>query len=192
MAAQKRGMDDCPFCRTPKPGNDAEMLAKVQARVAKKDPFAISHLGGKYFHGSNGLKKDMQRAVELWTEAAELGSIEARFSLGVAYQLGKGVKKDMTKAAKFWSKAAMEGHVVSRNNLGSYEARKGNYCRAVRHYLVSAKMGYELFLETIKEMFMTGDATKEQYAEALRGYQDAVEETKSHDRDEAKRLRDQQ
>jgi len=72
----------------------------------------------------------------------------------------------------------------------SYEARKGNYCRAVRHYLISAKMGYELSLETIKEMFMAGDATKEQYAEAMRGYQDAVGEMKSHDRDEAKRLRD--
>ena len=32
---------------------------------------------------------------------------------------------------------------------------------------------------------MQGNATKEQYAEALKGYQDAVEETKSHDRDEA-------
>ena len=31
-----------------------------------------------------------------------------------------------------------------------------------------------------------GVATKEQYAEALKGYQDAVEETKSHDRDKAK------
>ena len=35
---------------------------------------------------------------------------------------------------------------------------------------------------------MRGIATKEQYTEALKGYQDAVEETKSHDRDEAKRL----
>ena len=36
--------------------------------------------------------------------------------------------------------------------------------------------------------FMVGAATKEQYAEALRRYQNAVEEMKSHDRDEAKRL----
>ena len=37
-------------------------------------------------------------------------------------------------------------------------------------------------------MFMGGIATKEQYTDALRGYQDAVEEMKSHDRDEAKKL----
>ena len=40
----------------------------------------------------------------------------------------------------------------------------------------------------IKEVFMAGHATKKQHAEALKGYQDAVEEMKSHDRDEAKRL----
>jgi len=49
-------------------------------------------------------------------------------------------------------------------------------------------MGHEDSVENIKRAFMGGDATKEQYAEALKGYQDAVEEMKSHDRDEAKRI----
>ena len=48
-------------------------------------------------------------------------------------------------------------------------------------------MGHKISLETIQRQFMRGNATKEQYTEALKGYQDAVEEMKSHDRDEAKR-----
>ena len=36
-------------------------------------------------------------------------------------------------------------------------------------------------------MVQRGNATKEQYNQALKGYQDAVEEMNSHDRDEAKR-----
>ena len=48
-------------------------------------------------------------------------------------------------------------------------------------------MGCKDSLETIKKVFMGGDATKEQYAQALKGYQDAVEEMKSHDREEAKK-----
>ncbi|EJK53401.1 hypothetical protein THAOC_27174, partial [Thalassiosira oceanica] len=32
VAAQKRGMFDCAFCRTPIPGNDADRLAMVQTR----------------------------------------------------------------------------------------------------------------------------------------------------------------
>ncbi|EJK77571.1 hypothetical protein THAOC_00589, partial [Thalassiosira oceanica] len=80
FAARKRGIFDCPFCRTPLPetGNDADnMLAMIQARVAKKDPTAILSLGQKYFLGDLGLQKDMQKSMELWTEAAELGSLEA-------------------------------------------------------------------------------------------------------------------
>ena len=58
----------------------------------------------------------------------------------------------------------------------------------MRHPLISAKMGHKDSVEKIKSMFIAWVATKGQYAEALKGYQDAVEEMRSHDRDEAKRL----
>ena len=190
LAVRKRGMSDCAFCRTPRPKNGADMLAMVQARVKKKDPAAIYVLGKKYCHGSLRSQKDMRKAVELWTEAAELGSIEALYSLGVAYDRGDGVQQDRAKAAELYKKAAMQGHVESRHSLGKHEGRKGDYNRAVRHILISAKMGHLESLENIKQMFMGGVATKAQYAEALKGYQDAVEEMKSHDRDEAKRFLD--
>ncbi|EJK45952.1 hypothetical protein THAOC_35408, partial [Thalassiosira oceanica] len=134
FAAQARGFHDCAFCRAPLPENDPDMLAMVRARVAKKDPAAINFLGYKYYHGELGLQKDLQNAVELLTDAAELGSIDALCNLGIAYDTRGGV-------------------------------------------------------ENIKRAFMSGAAKKEQYAEALKGYHDAVEETKSHDRDEAKRSR---
>ena len=47
---------------------------------------------------------------------------------------------------------------------------------------------HETSLDFIKDMFMNGVATKAQYSEALRGYQDAVEEMKSPQREEAKRI----
>jgi len=81
----------------------------------------------------------------------------------------------------------MMGDAESRHSLGSYEGQKWNYDRAVRHFLISAKMGWKDSVEDIKKIFMGGLATKEQYTEALKGYQDAVEEMKSHDRDEAKK-----
>ena len=51
--------------------------------------------------------------------------------------------------------------------------------------MISAKMGLKMSLDTIKAMFIDGNATKAQYAEALKGYQNAVEEMKSPERDEA-------
>ncbi|EJK44709.1 hypothetical protein THAOC_36731, partial [Thalassiosira oceanica] len=116
----------------------------------------------------------MQRVIELYNEAAELGSIEALFSLGNAYYLGDGVEKNTAKGVEFYKKAAMQGHVVSRHNLGISEVQKENYNRAVRHLLISAKMGFKDSLETMKQLFMTGQATKAQYYEALKGYQDAL------------------
>ena len=119
-------------------------------------------------------------------------------SLGAAYSHGKGVEQDDAKSAEFYEKAAMQGHADSRQNLGNHEGRKGNNDRAVRHFLISAKMGHKLSVEQIKRMFtaggainrvfMAGIATNEQCARGLKGYHDSVEETKTHDRDKAKRL----
>ncbi|EJK65229.1 hypothetical protein THAOC_13940 [Thalassiosira oceanica] len=108
----------------------------------------------------------------------------------IRYYEGEGVQQDTAKAIHFYEKAAMQGHAMSRHNLGISEAKKGNYDRAVRHLLISAKMGNKESLEAIKRAPFTGGlAPKEQYAEeALKGYQDALEGMKSHDRDEAKRL----
>ena len=49
-------------------------------------------------------------------------------------------------------------------------------------------MGHEKSLGLIRTMLLDRVATKEQYDLALKGYQEAAEEMKSHDRDEAKRL----
>ena len=81
-------MLNCPFCRTPLSGNDAKNLSMVQARVKKKDPVAINCLGENYNHGTLVLQRDTRKAVELWTEAAERGSIKALFNLGVLYMRG--------------------------------------------------------------------------------------------------------
>jgi len=188
LAAQKWGMNECSFCRTPMPKNNAEMLAMIRARVRKKDLEAMHHLGEKYFGGGLGLQKDARKAVKLWEEAAELGSIQALHSLGNAYEIGEGIQQDMVKAAEFYEKAAMQGWVEARHNLGGCEARNRNDDRAVRHLLISAKMGDKDSVDNTKRAFKAGVATKEQYAEALKGYQDAAEEMKSHDRDEAERV----
>ena len=167
--------DTCPFCRTPKSENDAETLALVQARVEKNDPEATKNLGDQYLQGELGLKKDMSRTIELWTEAAELGSADAYYHLGLYYK---------AKGVRFYEKAAMLGHSMARHNLGGYEYDCGNYDRAFRHLLISAKMGYTVSLKTIKKMFTQGFATKTQYEEALKGYQDAMEEMESPQRED--------
>ncbi|EJK45980.1 hypothetical protein THAOC_35380 [Thalassiosira oceanica] len=189
LAAHQRGIyGRCPFCRTPFANDDASGLAMVQKRVIKGDAEAIAHLGCKYYYGELGLAKNVPGAIELYTEAAELGSVNAHHRLGVAYYTGDGVEEDKPRGIDHLQQAAMKGHVASRNNLGVAEYKNGHYEVAVQHWMISAKMGFEMSLNSIKEMFKVGHATKAQYAEALLGYRDAVEETKSPQREEAKRL----
>ena len=189
FAAKQQGLRGCPFCRTPHPTDDASELAMIQKRVDKGDAAAIHHLAQKYSDGALGLAKDVPRAIELWTEATELGSVDAHCSLGFAYYFGEGIEEDKPRGIHYWQQAAMEGQAESRHNLGTDEHQNGNYELAVQHWMISAKMSYQSSLNSIKEMFVDGLATKAQYAEALRGYWEAVEETKSHQREEAKKLK---
>ena len=191
LAANQRGLNDrCPFCRShiPASGDDASNLARIQKRVNKGDATAIKILGDNHYNGKLGLSKDVPRAIELWTEAAVLESLDAHHELGYSYYHGDGVEADKPRACSHWQQAAMKGHVDSRHSLGAVEYENGNYELALQHWMISAKMGYEDSLNEIKKMFKDGLATKAQYAEALMGYRDAVEEMKSPQREEAKRL----
>ena len=189
LAARQQGIyDRCPFCRTPDPSDEASVLAMIQKRANKGDAEANNNLGQKYFHGICGLAKNVDRAIELWTVADKLGSVDAHYNLGVAYYNGCGVDIDKARGICHWQQSAMNGHVESRHFLGIFQSRNGNYGLAVKHLMISAKMGFADSLNAIKEMFMKGQATKTQYAEALRGFRDATEEMNSHQREKAKRL----
>ncbi|EJK72412.1 hypothetical protein THAOC_06060 [Thalassiosira oceanica] len=163
LAERNAGLHNtCPFCRTLVPQTYEEMLAMVQKRVDAKDRRAICQFGAMHGRGLCGLETNVQRGIELWTEAADLESPEALYKMG-----------------RF---------ILHRTKLGLLECDNGNHDRALRHFMISAKMGHKDSLDVIKEMFGAGIATKAQYAEGLTGYQDAVQEMKSPERDEAKRI----
>ena len=82
--------------------------------------------------------------------------------------------------------AAIGGHSSARHNLGVFECEGGRFDRALRHYMISAKMGHEISLKYILKLHTMGHATKHDYAQALLGYQNITEEMRSDERDEAK------
>ena len=54
--------------------------------------------------------------------------------------------------------------------------------------MIPAKLGHDMSLNAVKDLYMNGLATKSDYAGALRGYQFAVEGMSSPDRVEARAL----
>ena len=188
LATRTRGLDDCPFCRTPAPTDRSQFLGMLKRRVDAGDPVAIHHLGCKYSWGHFGLEKDETKAIKLWEHAAELGVKKSHFQLGCQYDEGTGVEKDTAKAIGHWEAAAMCGDVWARFNLGNEEFRAGNYNLALQHWVIAAELGDHNALTNVKDLFMDGLATTADYAEALRGYQSAVEEMQSPQRKEAAAL----
>ncbi|EJK77623.1 hypothetical protein THAOC_00532, partial [Thalassiosira oceanica] len=192
--------------QAPTPDSDAAVLALVQKRVDAKDSRATKLLCPGILVGillgasgktqvscqcilprRYGLQQGVPRVIELWMDAARLGDLDAHLLLGHTYW-GEGVQQDVARGIKHWQQAAIQGHPESRFALGSHEYTNGNHELAVRNWMISAKMGYEVSLTSIKNMFMKGHATKAQDAEALRGYQAALEETRSPQREEAKKI----
>ena len=104
------GNDMCPFCRTPTPTSDEEMLIEMtRKRMEFNDATAIYNLGSHYAGGRYGLLQDMDNALELWHQAGELGFAGAYCNIGYAYSNGEGVERDMNKARYYYELAAMGG-----------------------------------------------------------------------------------
>lgn len=84
--------------------------------------------------------------------------------------------------------AAMKGDAKSRHNLGGVESGEGNHELAVQHFLISSSFGFKESVDAVKMMFKNGQASKDQFAKALKVYQKAIQEMKSPQREEANRL----
>ena len=185
VAIRDRKEQKCPFCRTPAP-TPKEAAEQNKKRIEVDDAEAMHNLGCYYYEGLHGLPQDRAKALELWHQAAELGHANSYSSIGFVYLNGRGgVERDEKKAVHYWGLAAMRGDADARYNLGAKEGQVGNMGRALKHFMIAAGFGYTRSLEVIKQMFMNRQATKEDYAQALRAYQASLVEIKSPQRDEA-------
>ena len=166
----------CPFCRVALPHSDKEQLKRCKKRIKLNCPEAFFKLGCAYSVGGWGLAKDIDKTFDLWERAAELGSLNA-YS-----QLGKG---NSEKAISLLQLAAIGGHEEARHNLGDAERCNGNIDRAMKHYIIAAKSGWDDSLKTVGEGYKSGHVTKDEYASTLRAYQVCCEEMKSDQRSKA-------
>ena len=71
MHADNRGL--CPFCRTPPPTSNREIIERLKERAGGDDAWAMYNLGCYYSDGRYGLRRNMRTAIKLWLRAGELG-----------------------------------------------------------------------------------------------------------------------
>jgi len=183
--ATKQEHDLCPFCRTPPTYSNGEYIKRYKKRVEMNDIRAMCSLGRYYALGQYGLPQNSSKAFELYHRAGELGNADAYTNVGGMYMIGEGVDVNGKMGVHYLELAVIGGSSIGRLNLGNLEARLGNTDRALKHYMIAVKDGDTDSLKKVKHLYQNGQATKDDYAKALRSYQAYLEEIKSDQRDEA-------
>ena len=179
------GKDLCAFCRTPPATSDEDVIKRLKNLMDKGNAESFNHLGGLYAQGINGMPQDIQKTIQLLLKAGEIGCAQAYYNLGISYDNGRGIEVDKKKAKHYYELAAMKGDVHARYNLGCAEWEKGNLHRAMKHFIMAAKAGYEKSLDNVKQGFKSGLVTKDEFAATLRAYHERRKEMESDAREEA-------
>ena len=170
----------CPFCKTDRMGKtNEEKIEELMKRVEANDAGAIYVLGSYYYHGQIGLQRDLKKAMDLWTQAAELGSSQAHFSLGNEYRQ----RGDSKKATFHYETAAMAGHEVARYLLGTIEEAFGNMERAVKHWIIASSAGSHHALWHLQQVFEKGLVSRDAMDSILTAYNNSCVEMRSEARD---------
>ncbi len=156
------------------------LSGSMMKRIEVNDPAALREVGVDQYK-----KGDYIGALEYWKRAAEFGDVDAHFRLAVLYHLERGVGKDKAKEMYYLEEAAIGGHPTARYTLGVTELKDGNTERAVKHWIIAAKQGYDHSIKALMEAFKGGYVSKKVLATALREHQAALAATKSPQREAA-------
>jgi hypothetical protein len=176
----KTGNDGkCPFCNTDQYKTDEECIQELMKRVEVNDAGATEILGTSHYRGRGGLLQDQNKAMELWTQAAKLGSSQAHFHLGSTYEDGGDIKK----AKYHYEVAAMAGDESARYNLGIMEGKSGNMERSIKHLTIAASGGHHISMTLLRSLFEQGFVSRESIDSTLTTYNQSCAEMRSEARD---------
>ena len=88
----------------------------LRHRADAEQPGAMEELARRLLQG-DGVAKDVQAGAGWMLRAAERGSTQAAFNIGVMYERGFVVDRDSTKAVAWYGKAADAGLATAQHNL---------------------------------------------------------------------------
>ena len=178
----------CPFCRLPMVYSEKEIMNRYNKRMEAGDADAFFTMGSTYMYGEDGTEQNIMKALELYSCAVQLGSIEAHNKIGILYSDGKHLPKDPKKSIYHFQQGAVKGCEYARYHIGLEEANMGNIDRAIKHWVIGASIGHKVSLDNVEVGFRRGHATKAQYEKALRGYHAYIDEARSETRDKVESL----
>ena len=136
-------------------------LAILHSPAESGNPVAQVNLASLYADGSICTKRDLDKAVHWYTEAAKQEDPLAMHSLGAMHARGEGFEQDFAKAITWYSRAAEKGYASSQAALGfMHQYGQGvepDIEKAIHWYRLAADQGDENALQQLRELDRAGD-----------------------------------
>lgn len=118
-------------------------------------PTSLNNLSILYRNGQ-GVSRDVGKSVELLTQAAKGGYVNAQFSLGKVYFIGEDASEDYGMAYYWLQQAYHNGHVRAPYTIGQmYERGYGveqSQEKALEWYKKAAKLGSEFGAGAVRRL----------------------------------------
>lgn len=143
---------------------------ELRQRANNKDARAMEELGRRLIQGV-GTAPDPQAGAGWLLRAAESGSAQAAFNVGVMYERGFVVERDSTRAVEWYRKAAAADLAVAKHNLalllrdGRGAARDGK--AAVELLRAAALQGTTASMFVLGDIYERGDVAPKDDVAAL-------------------------
>lgn len=156
----------------PDPPSDWTALSidEVRLRANAKDTSAMEEMGRRLIQGV-GVAKDPQAGAGWLLRAAELGSPQSAFNVGVMYERGFVVERDSSRAVEWYRKAADANLAVAKHNLalllrdGKGAPRDGK--AAIELLRSASHQGMAASMFVLGDIYERGDAAPADAAVAL-------------------------
>lgn len=157
--------------------NYTKSINKSNNDMAKS--FSMNNLGSMFILGE-GVRKDIDKALEYFQRSAELGNDTAMLNLGLLYFNGELVDRNYQVAFEYFNNAATKFNGKSLNMLGYYyeQGLLGNQdiSKAIECYKKSYENGFVKAAYNCARFFENGIGVPTNYEEAFKLYKIAADD----------------
>jgi TPR repeat protein len=153
-------------------------IDELRTRANANEVAAMEELARRLIQGT-GVAKDPQVGAGWLLRAAEAGSPQAAFNVGVIYERGFVVERDSARAVEWYRKAANGNVAAAKHNLalllrdGKGAARDGK--QAIELLRSAARQGMAASMFSLGDIYERGDVGPKDLATALAWFAIAAE-----------------
>ena len=179
----------CAFCQQTFESTDKKNIKLLKRLMKNNNPQAFMRMANAYRTGDEVFQSHT-KALEMYIRAAELGLDEAFLVIANHYMYGIIVEEDSSKAIEFLEVAAKKGCLGGHKGIARFYMRNMDFHSSVQHLKVAASAGDQQSLGTLTGFYKDAKdeiIPKEDLTKTLHAFQASNNETKSKDRDDARK-----